>query len=243
MSSSRVDQELVRRRLARSRAEARDLIDRGLVLIDGSAASKPSQAVKADALVEILDGPRYVSRAGAKLAAAIEAFGIVAQGRSCLDVGASTGGFTDCLLRHGARRVVAVDVGVGQMAAALSAHQAVTVLENTDIRSLQAADGPFDLVAVDLSFISVCAVAATLAELVGAGGDVVVLVKPQFEVGRERIGRGVVRKPEWRIEAIAKVEDCLSGAGLDTLGVMESPVTGERGNQEYLLWARPRNRG
>jgi 23S rRNA (cytidine1920-2'-O)/16S rRNA (cytidine1409-2'-O)-methyltransferase len=192
----------------------------------------------------LVAGPRFASRAGWKLAAALDHFGVVVEGRRCLDIGASTGGFTDCLLQRGAASVVAVDVGRDQLSPTLRGHPAVTNREATDIRTFDPADvgGPFPLVVVDLSFISLCVVAPMLAGITAAGGDLLALVKPQFEVGRENIGRGVVRRADLREQAVARVLGCLDGSGLDSLGVMKSTPIGEHGNHEYFGRFRPQGR-
>jgi 23S rRNA (cytidine1920-2'-O)/16S rRNA (cytidine1409-2'-O)-methyltransferase len=186
-------------------------------------------------------GDVYVGRGGLKLEAALDSFGIDVEGRQVLDAGASTGGFTDCLLRRGAVRVVAVDVGYGQLHPRLASDPRVEVRDRTNLRQVtaDAVGGPFDLVTVDLSFISVCTVASVLADLVRPGGDLVVLVKPQFEVGKGRVGKGgIVRDPALQEEAVEKVSGCLSRAGFAIRGVMPSPIRGSKGNQEWLLWAK-----
>jgi 23S rRNA (cytidine1920-2'-O)/16S rRNA (cytidine1409-2'-O)-methyltransferase len=181
-----------------------------------------------------------VGRGGYKLHAALEAFGIDVAGKDCLDIGASTGGFTDGLLQAGARSVVAVDVGHDQLADKLRSDPRVRDLEGTDIRSITASDlsGPFHLVVADVSFISVTTLAATIAAMTAAGGDAVILVKPQFEVGREAVGRGVVRAAEEQKAAVAQAVSALEQAGFDSLATMESPLAGEAGNREYFLWMR-----
>ncbi|MDP3983651.1 MAG: TlyA family RNA methyltransferase, partial [Acidimicrobiia bacterium] len=186
--------------------------------------------------------PRYVGRAGEKLEAALDHFPIKVEGRRALDAGASTGGFTHCLLARGAVSVLAVDVGSGQIDSELARHPAVIVRERTDIRHLVADEvgGPFPLVVVDLSFISICAVTETLSSLLAEDGDLLILVKPQFEAGRGDIGRGVVRDTESQHMAVTKAKHCLTAVGLDSVGTFASPMTGEHGNQEYFLWARKR---
>jgi 23S rRNA (cytidine1920-2'-O)/16S rRNA (cytidine1409-2'-O)-methyltransferase len=189
-----------------------------------------------EALTEIsVVGGRYVSRGGYKLEAALDYFGIEARGKRALDVGASRGGFTDCLIRRGAASVTAVDVGTGQLDPVLAHHPVVFVHEQTDIRSF--ADDRFSLVVVDVSFISVCRLADALSARVEPGGDLLVLVKPQFEAGKGAVGRGVVRDPALRRKAVEAVKGCLVAQGLDTVGVLASPLEGEHGNQEFFLWA------
>jgi 23S rRNA (cytidine1920-2'-O)/16S rRNA (cytidine1409-2'-O)-methyltransferase len=238
----RVDVELVRRGLVASRAEAQDAVRAGRVLVRGAPATKVTTLVGGDEPLA-LTGParRFVSRGGEKLEAGLDAFRVDPAGRDCLDAGASTGGFTDCLLRRGARHVVAVDVGHGQLAWQLRTDPRVTVLERTNVRDLRSRDLPFvpSLVVADLSFISLRLVLATLVDLVEAAADLVLLVKPQFEAGRELVGSGgVVRDPAvWR-EAIAAVAEAATQAGAGVLGIVASPITGPAGNVEFLLHAR-----
>lgn len=181
-----------------------------------------------------------MGRGGYKLHGALIAFGISVVGKDCLDIGASTGGFTDCLLQAGARSVVTVDVGHDQLAAELASDPRVRDLQGVDIRSLTASElgGPFPLVVVDASFISVTLLATTIAAMTASGGDALILVKPQFEVGREAVGRGVVRDVEEREAAVGKAVSALEQAGFDSLSTMESPLVGEAGNREYFLWMR-----
>jgi 23S rRNA (cytidine1920-2'-O)/16S rRNA (cytidine1409-2'-O)-methyltransferase len=246
---SRLDAELVRRGLARSREQARSLIDAGRVTVDGSAASKPAtQVATSAALVVRADDtgrPDYVSRGGHKLAGALAAFaprGLLVAGRRALDAGASTGGFTDVLLRAGAAHVIAVDVGYGQLAWSLRADARVTVLDRTNVRDLtpaMLAGPPAELVTGDLSFIPLGLVLPALVRCATPDADLVLMVKPQFEVGRERLGSGgVVRSPELRAEAVAGVAARAATLGLGVLGVTASPLPGPSGNVEYFLWLR-----
>jgi len=185
------------------------------------------------------DPPRFVSRGGEKLDAALDAFAVPVEGRRVLDAGSSTGGFTDCVLQRGARHVVAVDVGRGQLDARLRADPRVLVRERTDIRDLDLDEvgGPVDLVVADLSFISLRTVLDHLLAAVAPGGDLVVLVKPQFEVGRAEAsrGKGVIRDPEVRAGALAAVRSTIEGRGAVIMGAMESPIRGGSGNVEHLL--------
>ncbi len=206
------------------------------------ARPKAGTLVAPDEPVRILAPPaRYVGRGGVKLEAALRRFGVDPTGREAIDVGASTGGFTDCLLQHGARRVTALDVGYGQLHWRLREDPRVEVVERTNVRHVDPAaiGGPFSLVVADLSFISLRVVAPVLAYLGGADADWILLVKPQFEAGRERVGRGgIVRDPDvWR-EVIDGVVAAFAALGVGTQGVTPSPIRGARGNREFLLWAR-----
>lgn len=239
----RLDVELVRRGLAQSREEAQTAIESGRVLVAGTVATKAARLVDAAEPLEVTGpGPRYVSRGGDKLAAALDAFGIEVSGRRCLDAGASTGGFTDCLLQRGAAQVVAVDVGHGQLHPRLRADPRVVVRERTNVRHLVPAEvgGPFDLVVADLSFISLTAVAPALVGLAAPSGDLVVLVKPQFEAGRREAARGagVVRDPAvWR-QVLAGVHRAYGALDAAMIGVMVSPLLGPAGNVEFLAHLR-----
>ncbi len=243
----RLDAELVRRKLARSRDHARELIEAGRVSVGGQAAGKPATQVETAAAIVVTEpsvGEEYVSRGGHKLAGALAAFrplGLVVGGRRCLDAGASTGGFTDVLLRAGADRVIAVDVGYGQLAWSLRTDERVTVLDRTNVRELtpEAIGGPVDLVVGDLSFISLRLVLPALVACVAPDGDLVMMVKPQFEVGRERLGSGgVVRDTALHAEAVRDVAAAAAGLGLGVRGVTASPLPGPAGNVEYFLWLR-----
>src|SRR5947207_3126392 len=223
----RLDLELVRRGLTESRARAQEAIAAGLVLVSGTRADRAGRLVSPDEPVH-LEGPpsRFVSRGGEKLAAALDRFLVAVAGRRALDAGASTGGFTDCLLRAGAAHVDAVDVGRGQLAWSLRHDPRVTVRERTNVRALEPADlgGPVDLTVADLSFISLVTVAPALARCTRPDGDFVLLVKPQFEAGRARIGKGgVVRDPGVHRAVLHEVRDGLRDAGLHVVGVMVSP--------------------
>jgi 23S rRNA (cytidine1920-2'-O)/16S rRNA (cytidine1409-2'-O)-methyltransferase len=245
----RLDSELVRRGLARSREQAAELIDAGRVRVAGRPAAKGATQVETGAAIVVSaadDDPGYVSRGGYKLAGALEAFAALdPAGRRCLDAGASTGGFTDVLLRAGAAHVVAVDVGYGQLAWSLRTDGRVTVVERRNIRELTpeqvAAPGgePPSLVVADLSFISLRLVLAPIQRSVTPDADYVVLVKPQFEVGKDRVGAGgVVRDPLLRAEAVRAVAGYAGTLGLGVRGVTASPLPGPSGNVEYFLWLR-----
>jgi len=235
----------VERGLAESRPQAVSLIERGAVLVSGSVADKPSRLVAADEPLELAGPPRrFVGRGGEKLDAALARFAIDPRGLRALDAGASTGGFTDCLLQAGASSVVAVDVGRGQLHHRLRRDPRVTCLERTDIRTVTLATvggTPVDLVTADLSFISVTrAVPVLVGEVARPGAPVVILVKPQFEAGRVDVsrGRGVIRDPEVHHRALADVATALGAAGAVIMEVMPSPITGSAGNIEFLLHAR-----
>jgi 23S rRNA (cytidine1920-2'-O)/16S rRNA (cytidine1409-2'-O)-methyltransferase len=239
----RLDAELVRRGLARSREHAAELVTAGRVAVAGQAAGKTATQVGPDEPITVRDeatGPGYASRGGGKLAGALAAFGgLRVAGRRCLDAGASTGGFTDVLLRAGAAQVVAVDVGYGQLAWPLRSDGRVTVLDRVNVRHLrpeQVAPPP-ELVTADLSFISLSLVLPALAAAAAPGADFVLLVKPQFEVGKGRVGAGgVVRDPALRAEAVAAVAAAAARCGLGVAGITASPLPGPAGNVEYFLW-------
>lgn len=245
MRRSRLDVELVRRGLVGSREQAAAAIAEGRVSIAGSVATKPATAVDmAVALVVSapVEGETFVSRGGHKLAAALERFtSIVVEGKRCLDAGASTGGFTDVLLRRGATQVVSVDVGYGQIAWSLRTDDRVVVMERTNVRSITANDigGPVELVVADLSFISLNTVLPALAACAQPEADMVLLVKPQFEVGKERLGAGgVVRDPALRADAVRGVADRARGLGWGCCGICRSPLPGPAGNVEFLIHLR-----
>ncbi|MFL5738074.1 MAG: TlyA family RNA methyltransferase [Actinomycetota bacterium] len=237
-----LDQELVRRGLASDRNAAREVISSGRVRVGGRPALKDSTLVRPDDAVALgPEGRRFVSRGGEKLSAALERFGVDARGRRCLDAGASTGGFTDCLLRAGAEHVIAVDVGYGQLDWTLRTDPRVTVLERTNARELRADELPYrpDLVTADLSFISLASVVPTLAELSSPEAEFLLLIKPQFEAAAAAVEEGgVVRDPAVRARAIEDVAAAASRSGLQPAGVMASPLTGPAGNAEFLLHAR-----
>lgn len=242
MARRRLDAELVRRGLVATRSEAQVAVRDGQVLVEGRPASKPSTLVDPSAPVELVALPRrFVSRAGGKLEAALERFAVDVRGRRALDAGASTGGFTDCLLRRGAAHVVAVDVGYGQLAWSLRTDERVTVLERTNVRDLRPDRVPYapGIVVADLSFISLRLVVPALAGIASADADLVLLVKPQFEVGRERVGSGgVVRDPTAWEDAIRSVANACLEHGLTPVGVMASPLPGPAGNLEFPLHAK-----
>jgi 23S rRNA (cytidine1920-2'-O)/16S rRNA (cytidine1409-2'-O)-methyltransferase len=256
VTGRRLDSELVARGLARSRAQARELVDAGTVLVDDRPAAKAAQQVDSDSVIRLTEAPSdWVGRAALKLLHALELWGpsgsepaksgelLDPEGLRCLDVGASTGGFTQVLLAHGAAHVTALDVGHGQLVSTLAEDPRVRDLPGTNIRDVTAEDlgGAFDLVVADLSFISLTLVMRVLRALVTDVGDLVVLVKPQFEVGRERLGRGgVVTSAHEHRRVLREVRDAARACGLLLRGVAVSPISGSEGNREFLFWLTPR---
>jgi 23S rRNA (cytidine1920-2'-O)/16S rRNA (cytidine1409-2'-O)-methyltransferase len=242
----RADQLLVTRDLAPSRARAQALVLAGKVFLGERRIDKPGTLLPADAALTVRgeDHP-YVSRGGVKLAGALDAFGVEPGGKRCLDLGASTGGFTDCLLRRGARFVAAVDVGYGQLAHSLRTDPRVLVLERTNARTLEPdhVGGACDLVVVDASFIGLGKLVDAIARCTVPGGELVALVKPQFEVGRDEAsrGRGVVRDPALRAVAIAGAVADVACGPFDVLGTVDSPIAGPKGNLEAFVHARRRS--
>ncbi|HEV2763488.1 MAG TPA: TlyA family RNA methyltransferase [Pyrinomonadaceae bacterium] len=237
----RIDKLLVERGLAQSRARAQALVMAGAVLVSEQRVEKPSETFPPDAPLRVRGGDdpaaRYVGRGGLKLEKAIGEFKLDVSGFVCLDVGASTGGFTDCLLQHGARRVVALDVGHNQLDYRLRTDPRVESREGVNARYLEPGnfDEPFDLITMDVSFISATKILPALAPLLKKGGRAVVLVKPQFEVGRAEVGKGgVVREPEKQARAVEEVNAAARECGFEVVGVTESPVTGADGNREFL---------
>lgn len=240
---TRLDAELVRRGLARSREQAANLIDSRVVLVSGIPASKPASQVDAETSI-VVQGERddFVSRGGHKLAGALDHFNqIMVSGKRALDAGASTGGFTDVLLKRGAKDVIAVDVGYGQMAWELRQDPRVIILDRTNVRhlTLDQLGEPTELVVADLSFISLTLVLPALVSVSTPTADFLLMVKPQFEVGRDRLGAGgVVRDPLLRSAAVRDVADAANDMGLGCLGVVASSLPGPAGNVEYFLWLR-----
>ena len=244
---ARLDAELVRRKLARSREQAAALVAAGRVQVRGTVAHKVAAMIDpADPVLVSGADPvtEYVSRGGHKLAGALAVFacdGLAVRGRRCLDAGASTGGFTDVLLRAGAAQVVAVDVGYGQLAWPIRTNDKVVVLERTNVRTLapDVIGGVVDLTVADLSFISLRLVLPALAACTAPDGDLALMVKPQFEFGRERVGAGgVVRDPQLRAEAVLDVAAVGAQLGLGVAGVTASPLPGPSGNVEFFVWFR-----
>ena len=236
----RLDRLLVERGLAESREKAQALIMAGEVLVNGQKALKPGHSVDAASKIAVTGKPPYVSRGGVKLAAALDRFAIDVAGTICLDIGSSTGGFTDCLLGRGAARVHAVDVGSAQLDWKLRNDPHVVVHEGINARHLRFEDigEPVDLATIDVSFISVTLILPAVAPLLRANGRMVILVKPQFEVGKGQVGKGgIVRQPELHQEVCARVDQAVTNLGFAT-DIMDSPILGAEGNKEFLLYAR-----
>lgn len=243
---TRLDAELVHRGLARSRGQANALVAAGEVQVDGRVETKPAAPVDADSVIRLTAQPEHwVGRAAHKLLCALESFGpqgLAVAGRRCLDVGASTGGFTQVLLEAGAEHVTALDVGHGQLAREIAEHPRVDERSGTNIRDVRAGElgAAYDVVVADLSFISLRLTLRVMAALLRPDGDLVVLVKPQFEVGRDRIGRtGVVRSGVERRRVLREVVAEAGVVGLGVRGLVPSPLPGGDGNREYLLWVSP----
>jgi 23S rRNA (cytidine1920-2'-O)/16S rRNA (cytidine1409-2'-O)-methyltransferase len=240
---TRLDKLLVERGLAPTRERAQAMVLAGRVLVNEQKIDKPGTAIADDAVFRLLgDEPRYVGRGGLKLEAALEHWGIDLAGRTCVDVGASTGGFTDCMLQHGAARVLAVDTGYGQIAQSLRSDARVALMERTNARLLKPGELPqgISFLAMDVSFISATLVLPAVVAAVGESlREAVVLVKPQFDAGREYVGKGgIVRDPAGHQVAIARVRDCVAALGGRELEVIDSPILGAEGNKEFLLHAR-----
>jgi 23S rRNA (cytidine1920-2'-O)/16S rRNA (cytidine1409-2'-O)-methyltransferase len=239
---TRLDKLLVERGLAPTRERAQAMVVAGRVLVNEQKVDKPGTAIAEDAVFRLLgDDPRYVGRGGLKLEAALKHWGIDLAGRFCVDVGASTGGFTDCMLQHGAARVLAIDTGYGQIAQSLRSDSRVSLMERTNARLLKPGDLPegISFLAMDVSFISATLV---LPRVVAAVGDslteAVILVKPQFDAGREYVGKGgIVRDPVGHRVAIDRVRECVVGLGGREIEVIDSPILGAEGNKEFLLHA------
>lgn len=241
-AKKRADLLMVARGLAATRQRARELILAGKVLADDFPVTKPGSLLADSAALKLKgEALAYVSRGGLKLEAALVAFDLDVDGACCLDVGASTGGFTDCLLQRGALSVVALDVGYGQLHHRLRSDDRVTVVERTNVRHADPArlGAPFDVVVADLSFISLALVAPQISALGGSESDWVLLVKPQFEAGKGQVGRsGIVREPEVHAQAIEQAVSALARAGIGTVGLIDSSITGSEGNREFLVHGR-----
>lgn len=241
MARQRIDALLAERGIAPSRTSAAESVRAGKVRIgaDGPLALKPSQLVADDAELILIEAAPFVSRGGTKLANALDALGIGVEGRRCLDVGASTGGFTDCLLKRGAASVIAVDVAQGQLDWGLRNDSRVTVIERLNARELERAELPYaaDLATVDVSFISLTKIVGPVAACLAPDGELLAMVKPQFELGRGRVRGGVVRKADERREALREVAGAIADAGLAVRGLAPSGLPGPKGNRETFIWA------
>jgi 23S rRNA (cytidine1920-2'-O)/16S rRNA (cytidine1409-2'-O)-methyltransferase len=235
----RVDELLVARGIAPSRSQARQLLMAGQVVVEGHVIDKAGKQVPEDSAVEIKGRLQYVSRGGLKLEAALDAFRLDPTGRICADIGASTGGFTDCLLQRGAARVYAIDVGYGQLAWSLRTDPRVVVMERVNARTLETLPEGIELAAIDVSFIGLRLVLPTVARLLVPTGETIALIKPQFEVGKELVGKGgVVRDPKLHRIVIERVLAEARAIGFDAAGVIRSPLRGPAGNHEFLAWLR-----
>lgn len=237
----RLDRLLVERGLVESRERGHALILAGLVLVQGQKQDKSGALVPEDAELRILgEVLPYVSRGGLKLEGALKGFKISVEGKTALDVGASTGGFTDCLLQHGAQKVYAVDVGYGQLAWKLRQDPRVITIERVNIRDIASSLVPeaIDIVVIDVSFISLEKVIPSILKFLKPGSEIIALIKPQFEVGREQVGKGgIVRDAAARSAAVDRITDFIRGSGFEVEGVMPSPITGQDGNVEFLIYA------
>jgi 23S rRNA (cytidine1920-2'-O)/16S rRNA (cytidine1409-2'-O)-methyltransferase len=235
----RLDQVLVAQGLVPSRQRAQMMVRAGLVRVAGAVAERPDQMVDPSVSIGLDHAKAYVSRGGDKLAAGLEAFGIDPAGRVCLDVGASTGGFTDILLQRGAARVMAVDVGYGQLAWSLRQDPRVTVLERVNIRHLERLPIPANLAVIDVSFISLRLVLPRVRDLLSPPAEVVALVKPQFEVGKGAVGKGgIVRDPEQHRRVLSELRQFAQESGYEVAAEIPSPILGAKGNREFLLHLR-----
>lgn len=237
----RLDKLMVERGLAATRAKAQALIMAGEVRVEGEAAGKPGMAVNSEARIELVAVLPYASRGGFKLAAALDAFGPEVSGRICADVGACTGGFTDVLLQRGAARVYAIDVGYGQLEWRLRQDERVSVLERTNARYLEQLPESINFACIDVSFISLKLILpAVKGWLSPAGSDIVALIKPQFEAGREKVGKGgIVKEPAVHRQVLEDVLGWAAANGLTPAGLIRSPIAGAEGNVEFLVWLRP----
>ncbi|CAN5383013.1 TlyA family rRNA (cytidine-2'-O)-methyltransferase [soil metagenome] len=238
----RIDKVLVERGFAESRTKAQALVMAGVVLVDEKRVEKPSETFDKHSVIRIKgvsDETKYVGRGGLKLEAALKAFSLDPTGKSCIDIGSSTGGFTDCLLKHGAARVTAVDAGTNQLVWSLRNDQRVDVRENTNARHLESGDfdHKFDIAVMDVSFISVTKVIPAVIELLKPSGRLIVLIKPQFEVGKGEVGKGgIVRDEEKHNKVLEKIESFAIELGLQPGNVIESPIRGAEGNKEFLAF-------
>ena len=235
----RLDVLLVEKERVSSRSKAAAQIMAGEVTVDGKLIDKPGSMVRNDAEIRLKAKPRYVGRGGLKLEAALAAFPVAVDGKVCADVGASTGGFTDCLLQHGAARVFAIDVGSGILNYKLRVDARVSLLEGTNARHLKSLPQRPSLVTIDVSFISIRLILPAVMRWAGAEAEIIALVKPQFEVGKSEVGKGgIVRNPQLRRRVLRDTVSFAGSLGLHSADVIPSPITGAKGNVEYLLWLR-----
>jgi len=242
LRKDRIDKILIERRIADSRQKAQALILEGRILVDGNKIDKPGRLVSTDSEVYLLgEETPYVSRGGLKLESAIKGFGIDVRDKVAMDVGASTGGFTDCLLRFGAKRVYAIDVGYGQLAWSLRKDKRVIPIEKVNIRYMErsAIKEEIDIATVDTSFISLEKVIPAVKRFLGSKGEIVALIKPQFEVGKGEVSKGgVVREEDKRLKVLERIKQLAVGLGLEVSGLMRSPILGHKGNVEYLIYLK-----
>ncbi len=237
----RLDKVIVNRGLAPSRESAQILIEEGKILVKGKIGLKSSSLIDPDAEISITGGPKYVSRGGLKLEAALDNFGISLDNKKAIDVGSSTGGFTDCLLQRGIERVYCIDVGYGQLAWRLRQDKRVVVIERFNARNLSLEIVPerVDIAVIDVSFISLTKIVPSVIQVLKDTGEIVALVKPQFEVGKGEVGRGgIVREEEKRLRALKSISEFFLASGLNVNATMQSPITGYKGNIEYFIYAR-----
>ncbi len=245
-SKQRLDTLVVQRGLVESRERAKQLILAGEVIVSGSTQVKPGHLISQDTEIVVKQPPRYVSRGGLKLEKALQVFQVDVRGRVAIDVGASTGGFTDCLLQYGAKFVYAVDVGHGQLAWKIRQDPRVCVIEGTNIRTIDVNrfEPPVKIGVVDVSFISLEKVLPVISQIVDPTGDVLALVKPQFEAGREHVGKGgVVRDARVHVQVLCDLIQFIHGRDQSVMGISHSPVRGPAGNIEYLIWFKAGTEG
>lgn len=236
----RLDKVLVERGLVRSREYAQQIIKEGKLIVRGLIDLKPSSLIDINSEITIMDEPKYVSRGGIKLEAALEHFNIPVHSKTAIDVGASTGGFTDCLLQRGAKRVYCVDVGYGQLAWKLRQDERVVVLDRINARYLNETSipEPLDMAVIDVSFISLRLIIPPVVGVLKQTAEVIALIKPQFEVGKGEVGKGgIVKEKDKRLRAVKGVCEFIRDYGLTVIGTMESPIKGQQGNVEYFVYA------
>ncbi|MEI6420126.1 MAG: TlyA family RNA methyltransferase [bacterium] len=235
----RADSLLFKKGLTRSRNEATQLIENGYVFVDNIEVKKPSHKINLQAKIEIRTTNRFVGRGALKLVSALEAFKIDPRGLICIDIGSSTGGFTEVLLQRGAKKIYAVDVGTNQLVESLRNNERIIVMENTDIRNISELTEKPELAVIDVSFISLEKILPKVKELLTDNAQIIALVKPQFEVGKEHLGKqGIVKEVEWQNWALKKIKDFSVNIGLTVLGEIDSPILGGTGNKEFLIYLK-----